>query len=111
MNKDKSKTQKVLKEKNKRKINKNHQHNYLINSKFDEKYSNDNYKITTNTISNLKSKTLTGEYKNKMNYINITNIIKKIDLSSFTITSKDEKNKNFLENKNIQNLPLKINKI
>ena len=99
MNKDKSKTQKVLKEKNKRKINKNHQHNYLINSKFDEKYSNDNYKITTNTISNLKSKTLTGEYKNKMNYINITNIIKKIDLSSFTITSKDEKNKNFLENK------------
>ena len=97
MNINKIKSKKALKEKNQRKINKTNQYNYLIDSKNDEKYLNDNYKITSDINSNLKTNTLKGEHKDKTEYINMKNIIKKIDLSSYTMTSKEGKYKKFLQ--------------
>ena len=97
MNINKIKSKKALKEKNQRKINKTNQYNYLIDSKNDEKYLNDNYKITSDINSNLKTNTLKGEHKDKTQYINMKNIIKKIDLSSYTMTSKERKYKKFLQ--------------
>ena len=89
---------KSSKEKNSKNKERKHINNKLMNNN-KEKYLFNN-KIR-NSTTNLKteSKNIKRDYKYKLNYINIKNFIKRIDLLSFSLTKRSKK----IQRKNIIN--------
>ena len=90
---------KSSKEKNSKNKERKHINNKLMNNNNKEKYLFNN-KIR-NSTTNLKteSKNIKKDYKYKLNYINIKNFIKRIDLLSLSLTKRSKK----IQRKNIIN--------
>ena len=90
---------KSSKEKNSKNKERKHINNKLMNNNNKEKYLFNN-KIR-NSTTNLKteSKNIKRDYKYKLNYINIKNFIKRIDLLSLSLTKRSKK----IQRKNIIN--------
>ena len=101
MNEDKIKIKKSSREKNKTKMRSQRLNNYLTKTKNIKKYLTHNNTNILSSNSNLEAKTIKNENINKLNRLNIKNIIKKIDLFSFSCrknsTSKKTSNKKLIE--------------
>ena len=85
-------------------------YNHLIKTKDSEKYLTNKFKKTSNIKTNFEPKTLQKENNNKINHINLKNIIKKIDLISLSLTKKTNKNrKKYFRKKNLEPKDKNIN--